>query len=815
MNRFVCIHGHFYQPPRENPWLEAVELQDSAYPYHDWNERITAECYAPNSASRILDAGGRILRIVNNYSRISFNFGPTLLAWLKEQAPSVYGAILTSDQESRFRFSGHGSAMAQAYNHMILPLANSRDKRTQVIWGIRDFEHRFGRSPEGMWLAETAVDLETLDILAEFGIRFTVLAPNQAHRYRAAGARHWKDVSGGRIDPSTAYQLRLPSGNAISLFFYDGPISRAAAFEKILEKGEYLAERLRGTFDEARRWPQLAHMATDGETYGHHRPHADMALAFALHILETDPSIHLTNYGEFLEKHPPEHQVQIHENSSWSCVHGVERWRADCGCNSGMHHGWNQEWRAPLRAALDWLRDQLAALYEEKGRELFEDPWQTRDDYISVILDRSPENTMRFLAEHKRQDSSGVDAVRALKMLETQRHAMLMYTSCGWFFDELSGIETVQVIQYAGRALQLAQELSGDHLEEGFLDRLAAAKSNLPEHGDGRKVYEKFVRPATVTLEKVGAHYAISSLFEDYPDEATVYSHTVTRQCSRLVQEGGMRLVLGRAQVKSRITQESGDLSFGVLHLGDQNVHGGVREYRGEEAFRQLQSEVTDIFRSGDVAAIVHAVDRHFGAGVYSVRLLFRDEQRKIVRLILESALQEAGILYQNFYRRYGSMARFVADLGIPFPDRFRMAIDFTLHEEFLVALSAGEPDPERIQGVLEQIRATGINLDTVTAEYTLRKTLDKAGQSLLQRGDLESMQQLEKVLRVCPLLPFQVNLWVPQNTYYEVLTTHIDAMRANASGGDIEARECLKSARAVGEILRVRGDWNWPERDA
>ncbi len=813
MERYVCIHGHFYQPPRENPWLEAIELQDTAYPYHDWNERITAECYAPNSASRILDGEGRILRIVNNYSRMSFNFGPTLLAWMKEHAPSVYGGILAADQESRFRFSGHGSALAQAYNHMILPLANSRDKRTQVIWGLRDFEHRFGRRPEGMWLPETAVDLETLELLAEFGIQFTILAPNQASRFKAAGARHWKDVGGGRIDPSTAYRLRLPSSSTINLFFYDGPTSRAVAFENLLERGESLAHRLLGSFSDTRSWPQLAHMATDGETYGHHRQHADMALAYALHLLESETSVRLTNYGEFLEKHPPELQVQIFENSSWSCVHGVERWRSDCGCCSGMHAGWRQHWRKPLRAALDWLRDQLAALYQERGQGLFGDPWQARDDYISIILDRSPESIEHFLAEHKRREHNNLDTVAALKLLEMQRHAMLMYTSCGWFFDELSGIETVQVIQYAGRAIQLAQAFSGEPLEEEFLSRLELAKSNLPEHGDGRRIYEKFVRPAMVTLEKVGAHYAISSLFEEYPDQATVYSHTVSRESFRVVQEGTMRLALGRVHVASRVTRESTDVSFGVLHLGDQNVHGGVREFRGEEAFGQLQSEIAQIFHSGDIPAIVHAVDRHFGAGTYSLRLLFRDEQRKIVRMILDSALREAGVLYQNFYGRYATLARFVAELGIPLPDRFRMAIDFTLNEEFLSALSADEVDPERVGAVLEQLKATGIALDAVTAEYALRKNIERFAQSLrLQRDCLESIQRLERVLRVCPLLPFQVNFWLPQNAYYEVMTTHIDAMRARAARSDGEAAAWVKSARAVGDILRVRGDWEWPE---
>ena len=588
MNRYVCIHGHFYQPPRENPWLEGIELQDSAYPYHDWNERITAECYAPNSASRILNGAGKITAIVNNYSRISFNFGPTLFAWLAECSPDLYQAILTADRESQKRFSGHGSAMAQAYNHMILPLANARDKKTQVLWGIKDFEHRFQRKPEGLWLPETAVDLETLDLLAASGIKFTVLSPYQASHVRPVGGRSWKDVSGGRIDPSTAYRIQLPSRRSIAAFFYDGPISRAIAFEDLLARGENLANRLCAAFSESRERPQLVHIATDGETYGHHRGHGDMALAYALDCLDRDPTVRLTNYAEFLQTHPPALEARIFEKSSWSCAHGVERWKADCGCNSGMHGGWDQRWRAPLREALDWLRDQLATRFEETGLELFRDPWAARNDYVSVVLDRSRESVAEFVDSHAAHPLKADEQIRALKLMELQRHTMLMFTSCGWFFDELSGIETVHVMQYAARALQLGQELFGDELEEAFTTRLELAKSNLPEHGDGKQIFGKFVRPAVVNLEKVGAHYAISSLFEDFAPNSRIYAFEVEREDFQIVHEGRARLALGRARITSRITRESATLSFGTLHLGDQNVSGGVREYRGEEAYTAL-----------------------------------------------------------------------------------------------------------------------------------------------------------------------------------------------------------------------------------
>src|SRR5581483_7484088 len=432
-SRYVTIHGHFYQPPRENPWLEAIETQDSAAPYHDWNERITAECYGPNASSRILDAKDRILEIVNNYSSISFNFGPTLLSWMQTAAPETYRAILEADRTSR-------SAIAQAYNHIILPLANERDQRTQVRWGIADFEWRFGRRPEGMWLPETAVDIPSLEALAAEGIRFTILEPHQALRYRAVGDSGWTEANGG-LDPTRPYVCNLPSGKSIAIFFYDGPISRAVAFERLLARGEYFAHRLTGAFNAARKEPQLVNIATDGETYGHHHRFGEMALAYALHYIEEKDLATITNYRAYLEEHPPEYEVEIAERTAWSCAHGVERWRSDCGCSTGGGAGWNQKWRAPLRDSLDWLRDHAADLFEREGRLVLHDPWRARDAYISVVLDRSDSVLHEFLRHHA---LDGVEISRVLALLEMQRNAMLMFTSCGWFFNDISGIETVQ-----------------------------------------------------------------------------------------------------------------------------------------------------------------------------------------------------------------------------------------------------------------------------------------------------------------------------------------------------------------------------------
>ncbi len=806
MDRYICIHGHFYQPPRENPWLEATELQDPAYPYHDWNEKITAECYATNAKSRILDEQGRIVQIVNNYAKISFNFGPTLLCWLEDKAPDVYDAILEADRESQEIFSGHGSALAQAYNHMILPLANRRDKYTQIVWGIRDFEHRFGRKPEGMWLPETAVDLETLDTLAEHGIRFTILAPHQASRVRPIGSAKWRDVGGGKIDPTMAYALRLPSRRAISLFFYDGPISRAVAFEGLLKSGESFAQRLMGGFSDKRTWPQIVHIATDGETYGHHHRFGDMALAFALHYIESKNLARLTNYGEYLEKHPPTHEVAIFENTSWSCAHGVERWRGDCGCNSGRHPGWHQAWRTPLRETLDWLRDNVAPAYEERARQYLKDPWGARDDYVQVVLDRSPETMEAFLSQHTVRSLNQDEEISVLKLLELQRHAMLAYTSCGWFFDELSGIETIQVIQYAGRAIQLAQEIFGDTMESGFLQRLEGAQSNIPEHGDGRRIYDKFVKPAMVDLEKVAAHYAMTSLFEEYAESAPIYCYTVERDDYQISEAGRAKLVVGRGTVASEVTGEKAQLCFSVLHLGDHNLNCGVRGYQGTDAYRELAEQIAEPFVRADFAETLRLLDKHFGASTYSLRSLFRDAQRKILDIILESTLADVEAIYRQLYETNVPLMRFLKDSGVPPPKALCAAAEVVLNAGLRRAFENEEFSSELIEALLDESRSQGISLDAETLEYALRRSLERMVDRLaINPTDLEMLKKSDEAVGMLPSLPFQVNLWKVQNVFYDLLQTVYPGWRERAHRGDEKARKWIRYFSILGERLSVR----------
>jgi len=802
MERYICIHAHFYQPPRENPWLETVELQDSAYPFHDWNQRITSECYAPNGASRLLDGEGYIRAITNNYSKISFNFGPTLLSWLETQEPEVYRSILEADQLSQQKFSGHGSAIAQAYNHMILPLANNNDRYTQIYWGIRDFQSRFQRMPEGMWLPETAVDLQSLDVMAQIGIKFTILSPYQAWRFRRIGARAYRDASGGKIDPSRPYLVRLRDGRSITVFFYDGPISQGVAFERLLDSGEQFAQRLAGGFVDTRDWPQLMHIATDGESYGHHHAHGDMALAYALSYIEDKGIARLTNYGEYLEKYPPQHEVQIAENSSWSCSHGVGRWREDCGCNSGRA-GWNQSWRAPLRQALDWLRDTAMPLYEQRARAFFTDVWKARNEYIALILDRSEDKVARFFAENASRELSREERVSALELLEMQRHAMLMYTSCGWFFDEISGIETVQVIQYAGRVIQLAQKLlsaeEGNAIEGGFLDRLSQAKSNLPEHGDGAQIYRKFVKPTVVGLEQVAAHYAIGSIFET---GAAKYCYSIDPSDYRTFISGKSQLAVGRAQICSRITQESEQFTFAALYMGDHTLSAGVRKNGGEEVYQNTLEELQTAFSRADVPGIIRVLDQSFGGAIYSLKSLFRDEQRRILGHILESSLQEAESGLGVIYEHHAPMMRFLSDMKYPRPKVLSLAAEFAINASLRREFRAEFLDLSEVKNLLNQAKEEGVQLDCAGLAYVTGRKLNDLMLELHRRPlNLGLLRKIRQLLDVLKELPLTVNLWKVENLYYEMSRSTYLQLINDTSVPAEWFDEFLK----LGQLLRIR----------
>ncbi|MCL5734620.1 MAG: DUF3536 domain-containing protein [Actinobacteria bacterium] len=805
MDRFVCIHGHFYQPPRENPWLEAVEVQDSAYPYHDWNERVTAECYGPNTASRLLGSSGKIRGIASNYEGISYDFGPTLLSWLQSEAPEVYAAALDADKKSNEAF-GHGSAMAQAYNHLILPLATTRDKRTQVIWGMRDFRHRFGREAEGMWLPETAVDLESLTLMANQGIRFVVLAPHQASRIRRVGAAdgEWEDVSGARVDTRRAYLCRLSGGVAMNVFFYDGAISQGIAFENLLASGADFASRLLGVFSEAGDEAQIAHVATDGETYGHHFPHGDMALAFALEAIGHGGDARLTNYPAFLEAHPAGHEVEIFENTSWSCVHGIERWRKDCGCNTGLHRGWNQAWRAPLREAMDWLRDALAPRYEEAASALVHDAWAARDDYIEIVLDRSQESLERFFAVQCTAPLDDDGRGRLLKLLEMQRHCLLMFTSCGWFFDEISGPESVQVMQYAARALQLARDLFGADLEPEYRSRLEVAQSNLPEQGNGALVYDRLALSTEIDPVKVGVHFAISSLFDHDDERKRIYCFRVDEQEQERVEAGALRVQVGRVRLTSEITLEGANLSFAALHFGDQNMVCKVRPYEMESHDR-VMAAVKEAFGSADVARTLSVMDGFFGEDSYSLSSLFRDKQRSTIDLITKAALKEAEAMFRGIYERHAPLLIFLSSVGAPAPKAFHSAAELAINAGLHHSFEGERVSRESVLALVEAAQRTGVTLDKPGLALDFQRALERLAGSFAADPDrIEVLQAMVDAAGIIPHLPFNVDLWETQNRYYRVLRETLPLMLRRSEESEEQARGWVDRFLALGDLLHV-----------
>ncbi|MGA9423765.1 MAG: DUF3536 domain-containing protein [Terracidiphilus sp.] len=804
--RFVCIHGHFYQPPRENPWLETVETQDSAAPYHDWNERICAECYATNGAARIVNSKNQITRIVNNYARISFNFGPTLLSWLKENAPRTYRMILDGERRSRKNFKGHSSAMAQVYNHIIMPLANTRDRMTQIRWGIADYQHHYGVAPEGMWLAETAADTDTLELLAAHGIKFTVLAPHQCKAIRSLkDGGGWTPTPNATVDTMSPYLMRFESGVALAVFFYNGPMSRAIAFEGLLNSGENLVARLKTGFRDNPN-PQLVHVATDGESYGHHHKHGEMALAYALRLLEEDKALKLTNYGSFLAQSPPEYECQIVDNTSWSCSHGVERWRSNCGCNGGRA-GWNQLWRAPLRQALDELRDALIPLTEREGSRLFRDVWAARDAYIDVVLDRTPETVEEFLRQHASRALDAGERVRALELMEMERHAQLMYTSCGWFFDDIAGIETVQIIAYAARVLQLTVFLFGADaagLEPAFVARLADAKSNDPKAGDGARIYKEKIGALQLGLEQVAAHYAISSIFSSFTEETELFCFRVRRLSYDIFTSGRGRLALGRVMVSSNITENQRSFSFAVLHFGDQNITAAVKPYSEEDArgFESFMAETSAHVLRADFPEVIRLLDRYYGHVDYSLTSLFTDEQRRIIQIILNSTLWNIESSLTTIYEDHASLLHYLSQAGLPKPPALALAAGFAINAGIRRALDGDPIDQALLRSFLSLAKADQVQLEIATLSYIADQRMKRAMIELqMSSGSLEMLDRALSLSRTFSELPFELNLWQAQNIWYEILRTSAYALTALAGE---ERPQWDKDFSELGRLLSI-----------
>jgi len=822
----IVIHGHFYQPPRENPWIEAIETEESAHPFHDWNERITFECYRPNAHARRVDARRRILDIHNNYASISFNFGPTLLSWLEEKSPHVYQKVIEADREGLKRF-GYGNAMAQAYNHIIMPLANEKDKETEVIWGIADFERRFHRRPDALWLPETAVNNATLQLLVKHGMRYLVLSPFQALRVRPFLGRKWTDVSQGRIDPTQPYRCFIKDASGkkrtnqfIDILFYDGTISRGVSFGDLLKDGNIFCEQFVRAYQPSKKRPQLIHIATDGETYGHHKKFGDMALAYALKEGLPSRGFEVTNYGAFLKRFPPLNEVEINEGpkgegTSWSCTHGVGRWKEDCGCSTGGKPGWNQKWRKPLREALDLLRDELILIFEREGAKIFRDVWEARNGYIEVILDRSPETINLFFERYGVQGLREENRIKGLKLLEMQRHALLMYTSCGWFFADLSGLETVQILQYAARAVELAEEITSRGIEERFLKRLSEARSNLPEMGDGSQIYQTFVKPRSVTFEKVVNHFAISSLFNGEETERKIFSYRIEKIAYERVEKENHLLVLGHIRVTSSILPEPKEFLFGLIPSAKDIFRTWVSENEKEIPFSTLrekslqhigktEEEVGDFFTS------------LLGNRIFTIRDVFKEARQAIFQKLIEKDLNEHRRLYAELYGRSKQTVEALAREGLEIPYEIRVAAEVTLSDRLLGAVKELRSDFKtairkgEIDEIVDLAKHFGYHLQKQESVRILNE-LVKEKMASLQKIDVSDLtgreKQIEEVIHLLDQIErwgFDISKGEAQDVMDEMLKTYVGGLEESWWG---EGRETPFPSNLI--VLAERLDFN------
>lgn len=789
-SNYLVIHGHFYQPPRENPWIEAIERQPSASPYHDWNERVSAECYTPNSMSRIM--GGRqyrIVDIVNNYERISFNFGPTLLSWLTHKLPDTYQAIIDGDRKSRELFSGHGNAIAQGYNHIILPLANTRDKYTQIKWGIEDFKLHFNREPESIWLPETAVNYPTVEVLIEFGIKFIILSPYQAQRVRSLKMRdNWLDVSKGDIDTSQPYRCFLidqkgkkDKNKYIDIFFYHGDLSKRVAFDHLLRDGKNFAEQIRKCYSQKHQRPQFISIATDGESYGHHEPFGDMGLAFLIHRAVENSGMTLTNYGEYLEKHPPQMEVEIKhgpngEGTAWSCAHGVGRWYRDCGCSTGGYPEWNQHWRSPLRKALDQLRDELISIFEEKGAHYFKDPWDARNDYIHVILNRSENSITSLLNKHAAFDFSEKDISTALSLLEMQRHAMLMYTSCGWFFADISGIEVIQILRYAARAMELGNKFSNQDLELKFAAELDHAKSNIPKLGTGKDIYYNMVKPSVVTAAKLVNHYAILSTINENSTLSKVYNFNIIRKDYDKNVGANRSVIVGHVEVNSELTKERNDFMFVLLYRTHKEYKTIVNPIEEIPNYLQAKSDVLDIFK-GDEKSFWEKLVRIWGKRIFLVADILYEEREKLYRLMLKEKLDKLSQDYWNIYQENKHIILELNDQNIPIPAELKLPVELglspRLEEEIKGAITNYNFDKAR--EIVQVAERLNLNLYKDRSQQYFQQILEEKIRSVYHTLSRQQTDEILLILEIASNLKINIQETTIQNYIFKILREKVN----------------------------------------
>jgi alpha-amylase/alpha-mannosidase (GH57 family) len=773
----LVIHGHFYQPPRENPWTGAIERQESAAPYHDWNARIADECYLPNARSRVLDERGQIQELVSNYEQLSWNFGPTLLAWMAEAAPDLLDALVAADRISQARL-GHGNAIAQAYSHMILSLATLRDRQTQIRWAVREFQHRFGRPPDSMWMPETAVDAATLALLVEAGMRYLILSPAQAARWRPMGDGAWVTPAQAEIDPRRPYRwiLRDAGGRpqedrGIDICFYHAPLSRGISFQHYLRDASLLARRIA---EAAAGVPDpLILIATDGESFGHHEKFGDMCLATLFSREAPRQGFEIINLATYLETHRPAWEVELLPESAWSCPHGVGRWREDCGCSAGGGAGWNQAWRRPLRRGLDRLRDALVDIFQEEGPLLLADPWAARDEYVDLLLDRSESARDAFFSRHQARVLDPAERGRALRLLEMEHQAMLMFTSCGWFFSDISGIETVQNLRYAARAIELAAPFAPLDLEAVLLEELTRALSNLAAHKNGRQLWERQVRPSRVTPEGAVARLLVEGVLGRQVEPQVRYRWS-------LVPDSVFReelFLAASVRATSEVTGEVLHFAGACRQDGPFGFLAGIALGSSPESFAGFAGEAkTALLRGGPHLA---AWSGRCAARLIRLNHLLPDERHAVLRELLTETNAALAKEITRLSEQALPAAEAMAEAGMPIPGWLKGVLEVHWSRRFSDAVAGlcGVVNPAAYASLLDiadRARHLGLTLDLSSAATSFGWTLLGRLEGIESVLDADAWQDLLELLQIGSRLGLTLPERALQDRLFVVLRTRL-----------------------------------------
>ena len=763
------------------------------HPYHDWNQRILFECYRPNSCARIVAPSGKIVRILNNYEWINFNFGPTLIDWLHVRAPVVYQRIIQADGTSRQRW-GHGNAIAQVYNHMIMPLADKRDRNTQIYWGKINFLYHFGRAPQGMWLAETAINNDTVQDLIEHGIGYTILAPHQAQRIRCFGSKTWSSVSEVGLDVSQPYRIfaKGPHGEKITdkwldVFFYHGDLAHEISFNSILTNSKLFCDAFGKRITASSSHIPLIHAATDGEVYGHHRKFGDLTLAHALDRGLADAGFELTNYAAYLNRFPPTSEVELNngadgEGTSWSCAHGVGRWKENCGCQTGGKPDWNQLWRTPLREALDNLRDRLRVIFEIEGGKYFINPWRARDKYIHVIMNRSREASNRFFEQEGVHGLSESHKLSALKLMEMQRHAMLMYTSCAWFFSDISGIETVQVLQYAHRAIELARDFSKEDIEIPFISTLEKAKSNIRRENNGKSIFLRHVKPSIITFEKVVHHAAVSSLLMRNPDNSGMFRHYTIQTLNheqRIV--AGRILAMGRVRIRSHIIPKEKTFIFALLVYRDRRLRTSVRIDNDETSYLRLVKKLFAGLKRMPLK-IDDVINHHFVGPHFSFEDFCLDYKRMILEYFIKNGMDDYAASGEGVFHDVCHAVGLLEKEGLAPPEGLEKIAYLTLNRRFEKCLESLNSEPDsvvtksRLHSIWKEARHYHTNLEMKEANRVFSEIIETGMKKFQKNLSKDLCQSIMSLLDLAQILKVNPDLTESQNYMYSLLTSSISS---------------------------------------